>query len=76
MLYEWESNEDRSVFTLKSGKISISIKRENRFMFWLVTFDRGRTPASLSGVYTSTHTAQKAVEKYLQVRDKVTANAS
>jgi len=62
----WTSSEDNLVYVLDTGKNKVFLKQETDHMFWRVSFEKGRIPNVLDGVFTSLITAQRAVDTYLK----------
>lgn len=62
----WTSSEDNLVYVLDTGKNKVFLKQETAHMFWKISFEKGRIPAVLEGVFTSLQAAQRAVETYLK----------
>lgn len=73
-----EFNEDtvNQRCVCKSDKLVSNIiieKSQDGFIFFEVKFEKGLTPAELSGRYSSIHSAKKAVENYLRHKKESTA---
>lgn len=48
----------------------IWIKKEDPYGFWRVSFEKGRIPKSLEGMFTSPDMALKLVNVYLREKDR------
>jgi hypothetical protein len=59
----------RETIQLENGN-SVHFKRDPRYGFWAVNFDKGGMPETLKGHYTSLIQAKSAVKNYLAVRPK------
>lgn len=61
-------NEDR-VIELQNNKAHI--RKSGPYGFWAISFDRGRPPDHLLGLYTSPSDAEKALLQYLKFKGKL-----
>lgn len=57
-------NENREVAISANNKAFI--RKSGPYGFWAITFERGRPPATLGGMYTSWSTAEAAVKDYVR----------
>ena len=63
------ANEDRVIELASNNKAHI--RKSGPFGFWAVSFERGRPPDSLSGLYTSPAEAERALNIYLTVKGRL-----
>lgn len=52
----------------------VVLTRKDPYGFWFVSYERGATPATLSGAYTTFSDAERAVAQYLTTQGKVIKN--
>lgn len=63
------ANEDRVIELSSNNKAHI--RKSGPYGFWAISFDRGRPPDSLMGLYTSPSDAEKAVTFYLKSKGRL-----
>jgi len=61
-------NEDR-VIELNNNKAHI--RKSGPYGFWAISFDRGRPPDSLTGLYTSPFEAERVLKIYLATKGRL-----
>lgn len=61
--------ENRSIDISATNKANI--RKSGPHGFWAISFDRGRPPEALTGLYTSPMEAEKAVHTYLLQKGKI-----
>lgn len=59
------ADDAENLRVIETNGAKIFLHRTDPFGFWIVQFEKGQLPESLTGSYTSATIAAEAVEKYL-----------
>ena len=68
MIEMTQTKENERVLELKTGN-KIYLRREDPYGLWSISFERGRVPSALTGMYTTAEQGRAAIHKYVHEND-------